>query len=113
MNVAIFGATGMVGRGVLIECLEDPDIARVLVVVRRPTGMKHGKLTEIVHADFLAYTAIEDKLSGLDACFFLPRRVVCGDERGRPKNRRWGRPPWLRHDGFLFTRPFRVSWRRA
>ena len=70
MNVILFGATGMVGRGVLIECLEDQGVTRVVVVVRRATGMKHDKLTEIVHADYLDYASIEDGLGGLDACFF-------------------------------------------
>jgi uncharacterized protein YbjT (DUF2867 family) len=70
MNVLIFGATGMVGAGVLIECLDDPGVQRVVTVVRRPTGVAHAKLTEIVHADFLDYAALEPQLAGLDACFF-------------------------------------------
>src|SRR6185503_7804777 len=70
MNVIVFGATGMVGRGVLIESLEDQGVTRVVVVARRATGMKHDKLTEIVHADYLDYASIEDRLGGFDACFF-------------------------------------------
>jgi uncharacterized protein YbjT (DUF2867 family) len=70
MNVVIFGATGMVGRGALIECLDDPDITRVVIVVRRATGITNQKLTEIVHTNFLDYTPIERELGGLDACFF-------------------------------------------
>jgi uncharacterized protein YbjT (DUF2867 family) len=70
MNVVLFGASGMVGQGVLIECLDDPGVQRVVSVVRRPTGVTHAKLTEIVHADFLDYTAIEPSLRDLDACFF-------------------------------------------
>ena len=70
MNVVLFGATGMVGQGVLIECLDDPGVKRVVSVVRRPTGVTHEKLTEIVHKDFFDYTAIEPALSDLDACFF-------------------------------------------
>jgi uncharacterized protein YbjT (DUF2867 family) len=70
MNVVLFGATGMVGQGVLLECLDDPGVARVVSVVRRPTGRTHAKLTEIVHADFLDYGAIEPALRDLDACFF-------------------------------------------
>jgi uncharacterized protein YbjT (DUF2867 family) len=69
MNVIVFGATGMVGRGVLIECLEDPGVTRV-VVARRASGMKHDKLTEIVHTDYLDFASIEGRLGGLDACFF-------------------------------------------
>src|SRR3954451_23212661 len=70
MNVVLFGASGMVGQGVLLECLEDPDVRRVVSVVRRPTGVTNAKLTEVVHRDFLDYTAIERSLRDLDACFF-------------------------------------------
>ena len=70
MNVILFGATGMVGQGVLIECLDDPEVKRVVSVVRRPTGVTNAKLTEIVHADFFDYTAIEPSLRDADACFF-------------------------------------------
>src|SRR5262245_57882231 len=70
MNVIVFGATGMVGRGALIECLEDPGVTRVVIVVRRPTELKHGKLTEIIHANILDLAPIEDRLGGLDACLF-------------------------------------------
>jgi uncharacterized protein YbjT (DUF2867 family) len=70
MRVIIFGATGMVGQGVLRECLIDPGIDRVLVVGRSPTGMRGAKLTEITHGDFTDYSAIEPQLAGFDACFF-------------------------------------------
>ena len=70
MNVVLFGATGMVGQGVLIECLADPGVKRVVSIVRRPTGVTHEKLTEVVHADFFDYAAIEPSLRDLDACFF-------------------------------------------
>jgi uncharacterized protein YbjT (DUF2867 family) len=70
MNVLLFGATGMVGHGVLIECLEDPDVKRVVSVVRRSSGKTHAKLEEIVHSDFNDFTAIEDRLRDVDACFF-------------------------------------------
>jgi len=70
MRVIIFGATGMVGQGVLRECLIDPGIARVLVVGRSPTGVRNPKLAEIIHDDFLNYSAIEAQLTGYDACFF-------------------------------------------
>src|SRR5215831_15581930 len=70
MNVVLFGATGMVGQGVLIECLDDPEVRRVVSVVRRPTGVTNAKLTEIVHADFFDYAAIEPSLRDADACFF-------------------------------------------
>src|SRR3954462_4270439 len=70
MNVILFGASGMVGHGVLLECLDDPGVSRVVSVVRRPTGITNAKLTEIVHADFFDYTAIEPSLRDADACFF-------------------------------------------
>lgn len=70
MKVIIFGATGMVGQGALLECLADPQVERVLIVTRRPSGQRHEKLREVVHGDFLDYSAIEDQLRGYDACFF-------------------------------------------
>jgi uncharacterized protein YbjT (DUF2867 family) len=70
MKVILFGATGMVGQGVLRECLLDADVAGVLAIVRSPTGQRHAKLREIVHDDFLDYSAIESELTGYDACFF-------------------------------------------
>ncbi len=70
MKVILFGATGMVGRGVLRECLLDADVESVLAIGRSPTGQRHAKLREIVHGDFLDYSAIESELTGHDACFF-------------------------------------------
>jgi len=70
MNVVLFGATGMVGQGVLRECLLDPEVRAVTIVVRARTAFTHPKLREIVHADLWNYAAIESALSGLDACFF-------------------------------------------
>jgi uncharacterized protein YbjT (DUF2867 family) len=70
VNVLLFGATGMVGQGVLRECLLDPDIQSVLVIGRSATGQRHEKLREIVHDDFFDLSAIEPELTGIDACFF-------------------------------------------
>jgi uncharacterized protein YbjT (DUF2867 family) len=70
MKVILFGATGMVGQGVLRECLLDGGVESVLVVGRSPTGQRHAKLREIVHDNFLDYSAIEPELTGYDACFF-------------------------------------------
>jgi uncharacterized protein YbjT (DUF2867 family) len=70
MKVILFGATGMVGRGVLRECLLDPGIESVLAVGRSPTGQRHSKLSEIRHDNFVYYSAIESYLAGYDACFF-------------------------------------------
>jgi len=60
----------MVGQGVLRECLLDPDVESVLVVGRSPTGARHPKLREIIHDNFLDYSAIQSELTGFDACFF-------------------------------------------
>lgn len=70
MNVLLFGATGMIGRGVLLECLADPTVTRVVSIVRRSTGVTDPKLHEVVHKDFTDYSTIEKELGGLDACFF-------------------------------------------
>ena len=70
MKVILFGATGMVGQGVLRECLLDPGVASVLAVGRSPTGQRHAKLNEVVPDNFLDYSAIESQLTGCDACFF-------------------------------------------
>ncbi|MFF3751839.1 NAD-dependent epimerase/dehydratase family protein [Streptomyces sp. NPDC002018] len=70
MNVVIFGASGMVGQGVLQACLRDERVSGVLAVVRGPLGVSHPKLREVVHTDFTDLTAIRDEFAGLDACFF-------------------------------------------
>jgi len=70
MKVILFGASGMVGQGVLRECLLDPDVDRVLSIVRALTGQSHPKLRELVHKDFFDFSAIEGDLTGYDACFF-------------------------------------------
>jgi uncharacterized protein YbjT (DUF2867 family) len=70
MNVLIFGATGMVGQGVLRECLLDPDVMRVTAVGRSASGVRDPKLRDLVHADLWDYSSVEKELSGFDACFF-------------------------------------------
>jgi uncharacterized protein YbjT (DUF2867 family) len=70
MKVVIFGATGMVGQGVLRECLLDPDVARVLAVGRTATGQEHPKLRDVVHQDLFDLSPIADELTEVDACFF-------------------------------------------
>lgn len=70
MKVIIFGATGMVGQGVLRECLLDPQVDKVLSIVRSSSGQQHAKLQERVHTDFADFSALEPELSGYDACFF-------------------------------------------
>jgi uncharacterized protein YbjT (DUF2867 family) len=71
VKVILFGATGMVGQGVLRECLRDSGIETVLAVGRNPVrAEQQPKLREIVHKDFTDYSAIESQLAGYDACFF-------------------------------------------
>ena len=70
MKVIVFGASGMVGQGVLRECLVASDVDSVLSVVRRPTGKSDPKLTEVVHSDFTDFSSLRDRISGYDACFF-------------------------------------------
>lgn len=70
MNVLIFGATGMVGQGVLRECLAAPDVAMVKTIGRTPTGQRNLKLRELVHAEMWNYDGIDNELTGFDACFF-------------------------------------------
>lgn len=70
MKVILFGATGMVGQGVLRECLLAPDVDAVLTIGRTATGQRHTKLREIVHTDLTDYAAVERDLAGHDACFF-------------------------------------------
>jgi uncharacterized protein YbjT (DUF2867 family) len=70
MKVILFGATGMVGQGVLRECLLDPEVERVFMIVRSATGQRHEKLQEQVHENFFDFSSIGSKLSGYDACFF-------------------------------------------
>src|ERR1700674_5060521 len=64
------GATGMVGEGVLLECLNHPDVEQVLVINRKPGGGSHPKLREIIHIDFFNLAPIEQQLTGFNACFF-------------------------------------------
>jgi uncharacterized protein YbjT (DUF2867 family) len=70
MKVLIFGATGMVGQGVLRECLLAPDVQSVVAVGRSATGQQHARLRDLVHKDMYDYSAIEPQLQGFDACFF-------------------------------------------
>lgn len=70
IKVVIFGASGMVGQGVLRECLLDPEVTSVLSVTRSSTGQHDPKLREVVHKDFLDFSPLEKDLAGFDACFF-------------------------------------------
>lgn len=70
MKVIVTGSTGMVGEGVLHECLQRPEMEKVLVINRRPCGVSHPKLTEIIHDNFFDFSPIEEQLKNYDTCFF-------------------------------------------
>jgi hypothetical protein len=70
IRAIITGVTGMVGEGVLHECLLSPDVESVLVLGRKSCGIKHPKLTELIHADLFDVSRIESKLAGYNACYF-------------------------------------------
>ncbi len=70
LKVIVTGATGMVGKGVLLECLDHPEVSEVLVIGRNALGMNHPKLNELLHADFTDFSSIKERLSGYDACYW-------------------------------------------
>lgn len=70
MKIIVFGATGMVGQGVLRECLADDRVDLVLAVGRSPADAEHPKLRQVVRADLFSYGDVEGDLVGFDACFF-------------------------------------------
>jgi hypothetical protein len=70
IKAIVTGVTGMVGEGVLHECLQHPDVESVLIINRKPSGITHPKLKEIVHPDFFDISPIESQLSGYNACYF-------------------------------------------
>ena len=70
VKAIVTGATGMVGEGVLLECLSNSDVEEVLIINRKPSGFQHPKLKEIIHKDFQDFSSIESQLKGYNACFF-------------------------------------------
>jgi uncharacterized protein YbjT (DUF2867 family) len=70
LNVIVTGATGMVGEGVLFECMENPLVESILIIVRKPSGVSHPKVKEIIHQDFSKTEPIKEQLKGYNACFF-------------------------------------------
>jgi uncharacterized protein YbjT (DUF2867 family) len=70
IHAVLFGATGMVGAGVLLECLDDSRVQSVLAIGRSPTGRSHPKLREILRADFFNYDGLQSEFASYDACFF-------------------------------------------
>jgi uncharacterized protein YbjT (DUF2867 family) len=78
VNVLVFGATGMVGQGVMRECLLDPDVHLVQTIGRTATGIRHPRMREIVRSDLEHYDSVEAELTGFDACFFCLGVSVAG-----------------------------------
>lgn len=70
IKAIITGSTGMVGEGVLHVCLNSPKVESVLVINRKPCGVNHPKLKEIIHKDFMDLTSIENEFVGYNACYF-------------------------------------------
>ena len=70
IRAIITGTTGMVGEGVLLTCLANPEVEEILVINRKPLGITHPKLKEIIHADFFNLSPIENQLLGYNACYF-------------------------------------------
>ena len=70
LKVIITGATGMIGEGVLYQCLSNESVEKVLVLTRNTCGYKHPKLAEIIHRDFLDMSSLNEELKGYNACFF-------------------------------------------
>ena len=82
MKVVLFGATGMVGSGVLLECLEDPRVNSVVVLGRRSCGVTHPKVRELLRTDFFDYGDLEEDLRRIDACFFCLGVSAAGMSEG-------------------------------
>jgi uncharacterized protein YbjT (DUF2867 family) len=83
MNAVIFGATGMVGKGVLLECLDDARVEHVLLVSRHPIDVSHPKIREIVHADFTAFENLTPAFADIDACFYCLGVTAVGLNEGQ------------------------------
>jgi putative NADH-flavin reductase len=82
MKVVLFGATGMVGAGVLLECFADPRVTSVLAITRSPTGRSHPKLREVLQQDFFDFESLRADFAECDACFFCLGITSIGLERG-------------------------------
>jgi uncharacterized protein YbjT (DUF2867 family) len=78
LKTLITGVTGMVGEGVLLECLENPAVEKVLTLSRKSTGRTHPKLTELVVPDFMKLEGVEAQLKGYDACFYCAGKTSVG-----------------------------------
>jgi uncharacterized protein YbjT (DUF2867 family) len=78
MKILVTGATGMVGKGVLLQCLEIPEVTSVVSLARRSAEVNHPKFSEILHSDFTDFSSIANELRGFDACFHCMGVSVAG-----------------------------------
>ncbi len=69
MKVIITGSTGMVGKGVLLECMDDSRVSEILLINRHPIDLSHPKIKEVIHQDFTSFSTIAQELKGYDACY--------------------------------------------
>ena len=81
MKIILTGATGMIGEGILLECLQDERVHEILSVSRKPSGKSHPKLSEYIVAEFLDLPENDSKLQGYDACFFCAGVSSVGMEK--------------------------------
>jgi len=78
MKTIITGATGMVGKGVLLECLDHKQVSEVLVIGRNPVDIQHPKLKQLIHKDFSDFSGVTTQLKDYDACFFCMGVISVG-----------------------------------
>jgi uncharacterized protein YbjT (DUF2867 family) len=102
MKIMLTGATGMVGKGVLLECLDDPRVTEVLALGRRSAGMSHPKLKELLHGDLLDVAPIAERMTGYDGCFFCLGTTSLG--KSKEEYRRITRDLTLHIAGILLPR---------
>jgi hypothetical protein len=70
IQAVIFGSTGMIGKGLLLECLDSADVKSVLVINRQAGGIKHAKLKEIIHKNFMDLSPLAAELANYNTCYF-------------------------------------------
>lgn len=70
LKVIITGATGMVGEGILQECINSPKVEKILLINRKPSGYTHPKIEELLHSNFSDISSVSEKIKGYNACFF-------------------------------------------
>ncbi len=90
LKVIVTGATGMVGKGVLLECLDHKEVSEVLSIGRRPVDLNHPKLKELIHQDFSEFDSVADQLKGFDACYACMGVSSVGMKEAEYKRKTYG-----------------------